>query len=437
MESSHNLVSIFRYDGTINPLKNAIEECNGFSELKESDKVLLKPNVVWGGGGTNKIPKFGFITTSRIVEDIIQLLLQHGCRNISIGEGTTEDKELGSDTLKGYKWSGIAKVARKYGVKLIDFNKQPYKEFELGGTKVEISNAALEADFLIDIPVLKTHEMAKVSLGLKNLKGCLSMQSKRKFHQTDLEHMIALLNTQVKPKLTIIDGIYAMERGPTAWGMAHRMNLIIAGRDNLSCDVVGSTILGIEPSSVEHLKEFSSLTNRSLDINLIDIRGESIADISRKMEWETDFEDIFRRVKISGILFQNPGKHYCTGCVVHIQGILSLFCKDNMGMNFDSIEICAGGEVKPKKESKKVFLMGNCSILANKEVKDAFRLKGCPPKAVDMLTTLVKETSDKGRARKILLRRFAKNIAHRLGIYNEDFPTYQHYKAPQFDQRHF
>jgi len=437
MESSHNLVSIFKYDGTINPLKKAIEQCNGFSELKESDKVLLKPNIVWGGGGTNKIPKYGFITTFKIVEDIIQLLRQHGCRNISIGEGTIEDKEFGSDTLKGYKWSGIANVAKKYGVKLIDFNKESYKQVKLNGTKIEISNAALEADFLINLPVLKTHGQAKVSLGLKNLKGCLSNGSKRKFHETDLDRMIALLNTQVKPKLTIIDGIYAMERGPTALGIAHRMNLIIAGKDNLSCDIVGSTVLGIEPSSVEHLREFALLINRSLDINLIDIRGESIEDISRKLEWESDPEDIFRRAKISGISFQFPGKHYCTGCVVHIEGILSAFCKDNMGMDFDSIEICAGGEVKPKKDSKKVFLLGNCSILANKELKDAFRLKGCPPKAVEMLMTLVKETSDKGRARKILLGRFVKNIAHRLGIYNEDFPTYQHYKAPEFDQRHF
>ena len=147
MKSAHNLVSIAKYDGTINPLKNAIEQCNGFSELKQNDKVLLKPNIVWGGGGTNKIPKYGFITTSKIVEDIIRLLHQHGCRNISIGEGTTEDKEFGSDTFKGYEWSGIANVAKKYGVKLIDFNKEPYKQFELSGTKGEISNAALEADF--------------------------------------------------------------------------------------------------------------------------------------------------------------------------------------------------------------------------------------------------------------------------------------------------
>jgi uncharacterized protein (DUF362 family) len=178
MESSHNLVSIVKYDGTINPLKNAIDQCNGFSELKQNDKVLLKPNIVWGGGGTNKTPKYGFITTSKIVEDIIQLLHRRGCRNISIGEGTIVDKEFGSDTLKGYKWSGIAKVARKYGVKLIDFNKESYKQVELNGTKIEISNTALEADFLINLPVLKTHAQTKVSLGLKNLKGCLSMHPK-------------------------------------------------------------------------------------------------------------------------------------------------------------------------------------------------------------------------------------------------------------------
>ena len=177
--------------------------------------------------------------------------------------------------------------------------------------------------------------------------------------------MIALLNTQVKPKLTIIDGIYTMERGPTSLGIAHRMNVIIAGRDGLSRDIVGSTVLGIDPSSVGHLKEFALLTNRSLDINGIDLRGESIGDVTRKLEWETNFEDIFRRANISGISFQFPGKHYCTGCVCHTDALMAAFCKDNMGSKFDNIEICVGGEATPRKDSKKVFLMGNCSIMAN------------------------------------------------------------------------
>ena len=263
------------------------------------------------------------------------------------------------------------------------------------------------------------------------------MPSKRKSHEKDLEHMIALLNTQVRPKLTIIDGIYALEHGPNTLGIAHRMNLIIAGKDNLLCDIVGSTVLGIEPSSVEHLKEFAFLTNRSLDINSIHMRGENIKDVSKKLEWEYDPEEIFRRAKIGGISFQFPGKHFCSGCVCRIESIAVAFCKDNEGMDFDNIEICAGREVKPKKDSKKLFLVGNCSIMANKELKDAFRLKGCPPKGAEMLMTLVKETSDKGRVRKILLGRFVKYIGHTLGIYNEDFPIYPRYEPPEFDQRHF
>ena len=437
MHSDNNSVSLIKYDGTSNAVARAVELCNGFEHLRENHKVLLKPNVLWGGGGTKKIPKYGFITTARIVEDVIKILREHGCRDISIGEGTIEDKELGSDTLKGYKWSGIAKVAKKYDVRLIDFNKQPYKQVELDGYKISISKIALEADFLVNLPVLKTHCQTKVSLGFKNLKGCLSMGSKRSFHETDLERMIALLNTEVKPALTIIDGIYAMEHGPSAMGTAHRMNLIIAGKDNLSCDIVGSKVLGIEPSSVEYLKEFAAMTNRSLEISTIEVRGESIKDVSRKLEWTRDFEDVARRENINGLSFQFPGKRFCTGCVTHTESVMLGFCKDNKGTTFDDIEICAGGEVKPKKESKKVFLMGKCSIQANKDLKDAFRVKGCPPKAMDMFMTLVNHTIDKRRARRILLGRLFKSIAYKFGIYNEVFPSYKCYGLPEFDDEHF
>jgi uncharacterized protein (DUF362 family) len=430
-------VAIVKYDGTLNALRRAIELCNGFEKLNENDKVLLKPNIVWGGGGTQKIPKYGFITTSRIVEDLIQLLRERGCAHISIGEGSTVDKELGSDTFKGYKWSGIEKVAKKYGVKLIDFNKESYRKVEIDGTEIGISNIALESDFLINLPVLKTHAQAKVSLGLKNLKGCLPMRSKMEFHKKDLEHMIALLNTQVKPRLTIIDGIYAMEHGPTALGTAHRMNLIIAGKDNLFCDIVGSTILGIEPSSVEHLKEFASIAKRSLDINKIDVRGENVKDVTRQLGWDLDCEDIFRQAKINGVSFQFPGKRFCTGCVSCIEATLLAFCKDNMGITLDNIEICVGAEVKPKKESKKVFLIGNCPIQANKDLKDAIRVKGCPPKVADTFMALIDHTIDKRRGRKIMMVRFLKTIANKLGIYDEDFPAYKRYESPEFDKDHY
>jgi uncharacterized protein (DUF362 family) len=155
MQSTETSVAIVKYDGTLNSLRRAIELCGGFEELKPDHKVLLKPNILWGGGVARKMPKYGVVTTSRIVENLIQLLRERGCGDISIGEATLVNEELGSDTFSGYKWTGIARVAKKYGVKLIDFNKEPFKRVEVNGISIGISHIALDSDFLINLPVLK------------------------------------------------------------------------------------------------------------------------------------------------------------------------------------------------------------------------------------------------------------------------------------------
>jgi uncharacterized protein (DUF362 family) len=430
-------VAIVKYDKTLNSLRKAVELCNGFEELKPNSKVLLKPNI--GGGGTPKVAPYAIVTTSRMVEDLIQLLHEHGCKDISIGEGAVLNKELGSNTPKGYKWSGIARAAKKYGVKLIDFHDESYQNVELDGAKIRISSVALESDFLINFPVLKTHVETKVSLGLKNLKGCLDMRSRREFHRKGLERMIALLNTKVKPKLTIIDGIYALERGPDfIMGTAHRMNLVIAGKDALSCDIVGSTVLGIEPSSVAHLKEFAAITGRQLDIGTIDVRGESIKEVTKRLEWRVNLEDVFfRPARIGGVTFQFLGTSVCSGCHLSVEGALMAFCKDNKGTDLDNVEICIGSEVKAKKESKRVFLVGSCAIEANRDLGDAIRIKGCPPKTADTLLTLMNHTIDKGKARRILALRTIKLSLTKLGLYDEDFPLYKHYALPEFDREYF
>ena len=434
MNSNNLPVAVVKYDETPEALRKAIELANGFEELKKTDKVLLKPNVVWGG--SEKMPQFGVVTTSRIVEDLVQLLHDYGC-DISIGEGTLINEELGSNTFRGFKWSGIEKVAKKFGVKLIDFNKELSEQLELDDAKVWVAASALEADFLIDIPVLKTHSQTKVSLGLKNLKGCLQMRSKMEFHKKGLERMIALLSAKVKTKLTIIDGIYANEHGPTRIGTAHRMNLIIAGRDILSCDIVGSTVLGIDPSTVDHLREFAAITGQSLDIETIDVRGEKITEVMRPLEWDMDYENVFRQAGISGITVQKPGKTVCTNCASNSEAMIHLFCKDNKGMDLEGVEICVGAEVRPKEDSKTVFLIGNCAIANNKDLKGANRVKGCPIKISEFLMTFAKGALDKRTARRVLVVRFLKGLASKLGIYDEYFPTYGYYEPPEFDKAHF
>ena len=243
---------------------------------------------------------------------------------------------------------------------------------------------ALEADFLIDVPVMKTHRQSMVSLGLKNLKGCLHNTSKKNFHRFGLDEYIALLNTKIKPDLTIIDGIYALQRGP--WGDdAHRLDLIIAGKDVLSCDLVGSTILGIDPKTVPQFQEFAQMTGRSLDLESIDIEGERIEDVATKLEWRLVLagETLSQDYEVKGIAMDDPGALVCTACGTTAWTGICQYLEENRGATFDSMEFCMGLGPKAKEEPRQVFLLGNCAITANKERKDAIRLKGCPPSIQD------------------------------------------------------
>lgn len=428
-------VAVVKYDGTLNALKWAIELSGGFEELRPDHKILLKPNILWGG--TKKLPPFGVVTTSAIVGHLLQLLRDQGCKDITIGEGTIPNKEMGSSTHKGYEWSGIGKVAKRYGAKLVDFNSGPFEEVQLDRIRVRITRWALESDFLINLPVLKAHRQTKVSLGMKNLKGCLAIESKKKFHKHDIARLIALLNTKIKTSLTIIDGIYAMERGPDFLGTSHRTNLLIAGRDVFSCDIVGAEAMGIRPEEVDYLKEFSSIAGRSLSLDAIEVKGETLKEITRPLEWRLSIADIFHQAGIQGIIVQDTDPSCCSGCVAILSAFCGVFCKDNPGMVLDGLEICMGEKVRAKKESKKVFLLGNCAIAANKDFKDGIKIKGCPPPILDTVMSIVLKSLPKKRAAKILMSRMIKNIGIKLGIYDEAFPAFGVHKPPEFDGSHF
>jgi len=169
-------VSLVKYTASPDSLKEAIQLCEGFSSLKPSDTVLIKPNLVaWDHD--YPIAPYGVFTTTRLVEDLLQLLKDAGCQKIIIGEGSVEVKK-GVGTMDAMEGLGYRELEKRYGITLVDFNKSESVKCDIiDDTRVMIAKEAMEADFLVDFPVLKTHGQTKVSLGLKNLKGCLKIAS--------------------------------------------------------------------------------------------------------------------------------------------------------------------------------------------------------------------------------------------------------------------
>lgn len=434
-------VSLVRFDGSLDSVRKAIELCGGFEKLRPSHRVLIKPNNCF----RHKVmPPYGMVTTSVMVERVVQLLRDYGCSDISIGEGAIIGifNELNPSTRRGFKGTGIEKVARKYGVKLLDFNYGPFQELDLDGTKVQVSRLALESDFLVNMPVLKTHFQARVSLGFKNLKGCLSPDSKKKFHTSKrLDRLICLLNEVVKSDLVIIDGIYMLEKGPeTLAGVAYRKNLIIAGTDVFESDVVGAMVLGVDPSQVGYLREFAQRHGRRLDINSIEIKGLEITSVAEQLQWcfEPD-DELLKPTGITGIVARSPGQTLCSGCGATLALALSLFGKDSPKRNFNGVELCYGLGLKPRADSRIVFLYGDCAVKSNKELEDAIEIRGCPPSLTRTLLVLARTLLNKpGMLRMVLMEvtRLAR-IRLRLCGGGEMFSKWERYRAKEFDASHF
>jgi uncharacterized protein (DUF362 family) len=322
MEKS--VVGLVRFSEKGSSLREAVALADGFACLDKNTSVLIKVNQAWGSL-SKKFPLFGFATTARLVEDLVVLLKDFGCSDISIGEGAVPNAEFGSTTAKALRSAGYTDVARRYGVRLIDFNKGPHRKVSLGGFSAHVAEAVFSAGFLINLPALKTHAQTKVSLGMKNLKGCLNFPSKMAFHRNGLEEPIARLAALIRPHLTIIDGIYAMANGPDfATGRSSRTDVIIAGKDQLACDMVGASILGIDPREVDHLVAYAALWNPARDISddAVEIRGAAVEELAHPLPWKRNFLGVLDDAGISGLAFQEPGKRTCTGCLTSVRAFV-------------------------------------------------------------------------------------------------------------------
>ncbi|MFW9772562.1 MAG: DUF362 domain-containing protein, partial [Candidatus Thorarchaeota archaeon] len=267
---SRTTVSIVKYEKPLDSVRKVIELVDGFKNLPIDGKIFIKPNLVYWNRHCD-FPKWGMLTTSRVVEDVVKLLNQRGVKDIAIGDGIITDDPDDRETPKdAFEKLGYNLLKERYGVKLYDTFERPFERIELReGVSVKMNSDMLHSDFLIDIPVLKTHAQCVVSLGIKNLKGLINIASRKKFHGADpkfnLHYNVAQLANKIPPSLTIIDGIYTLERGPTFDGKAHRSDILLASTDILSADMVGAKLLGINPQDVPHLVQAAKDRNRSVD----------------------------------------------------------------------------------------------------------------------------------------------------------------------------
>ncbi len=400
----NSTVAVVRYEKPFESIQKAVNMCDGLANLPPRAHVFIKPNIVFWTRFV-AFPKWGVITTSRAVEDMVRLLKDHDVSRITIGEGLVSRNQNDTETpAHAFETLGYNQLKKKYGVEIINVMERPFKAVDLGdGIVLNFNQDVLESDFVVDIPAMKTHNQTVVSLSLKNLKGLIDMKSRKRCHNADpvqdLHYHVSRLADKLPPIFTLVDGIYSLERGPAFDGRMQRTDLLVASADFLAADMVAARLLGYETDQVPHLVLAAQNQKRPADWSDINVIGESVEASAAPHRY--DFEYIqnehcclptpMAKQGIKGIHYRKFDSTLCTYCSGVTGLVLTAIRYAWKGDPWDDIELLNGKIMQPNKGMKKTILLGKCMYQLHKDnpdIREMIAIKGCPPKPEDIVKAL-------------------------------------------------
>ncbi len=259
--------------------KSLYEVLSTWQKKIPSDKgarILLKPNL-----NSNMNALTGNTTDLRVIAAVISFLKEHGYENITIGEGTNSG--FYRNNISVIARLGVDRLANYFGVNCIDLNMSESVDIDFeDGIKAGVAREVMEAEFLINLPKLKTHFEAGMSACLKNLIGCLVGQENKKKTHKSLAANILHLQEQIRPQIHIVDALFAMEGlGPTK-GTPVKTDMLIVGDDPYVIDLFAARYASFDYTKVVSLAEAER-------IGLITSKHHAIANKIDVKPYKTSF----------------------------------------------------------------------------------------------------------------------------------------------------
>jgi uncharacterized protein (DUF362 family) len=230
-------------------LKKAVDAVGGMkSVIKKGDKVVVRANACWAVK-----PDSGIASDPRVVEALMQLIR----RETKPAEVIVADRSsIGADTAESFLVTGIGEAALRGGAdRILPLEQdqrvsvqvpQPMVLFQ----PVYLSKTMLEADVLIYLSKMKVHKLTQISMTLKMNQGSLDWYDAIRNHRADMHQKMIDMLKMMRPHLSIVDALWPMQgQGPGSpfpEDLIKDFNVILAGKDPVAVDTVGSTIMGFD-----------------------------------------------------------------------------------------------------------------------------------------------------------------------------------------------
>lgn len=257
--------------------RRAIAELGGMGRfVKRGQTVTVKPNIGW-----DRTPERAGNTNPQLVAEIVRECFRAGAREVIVFDHTCDEWK------KCYENSGIEEAAKAAGAKVVPGNDESYYEeisiprgVRLKSAKVH--KAILESDVWINVPILKNHGGARMTIAMKNHMGIV--WDRGYFHSHDLQQCIADICTIRKPAvLQVVDAYRIMKtNGPQGRSLSDvvKPKALFVSTDIVAVDTAATKFFNqIETMPLESVKSISNgakLKLGTMDIEKINVKRINI-----------------------------------------------------------------------------------------------------------------------------------------------------------------
>jgi len=231
-------------------LKKGMEAFGGIGKfVKKGQKVVVKPNIGW-----DVTPERGGNTNPKLVAEIVRQCRTAGASEVYVFDHTCDNWQ------KCYTNSGIESAVKDAGGKIAPAHTEGYYHDISIPKGKSITSAKehellLSSDVFINVPILKHHGGARLTITMKNMMG--NVWDRGVWHRDDLHQCIADYATYRKPALNIVDAYYVMKQnGPRGVSVEDvvMMKSLLISTDMVAIDTASAKLFGIDPADVRYIQ---------------------------------------------------------------------------------------------------------------------------------------------------------------------------------------
>jgi uncharacterized protein (DUF362 family) len=247
--------------------QQAIASLGGIERfVRSGNNVIIKPNICVAYHTYD----YAATTNPEVVATLVSLCLGAGAKEVRV-----MDYPFGGSAEAAYERSGIAQAVTAAGGQMEQMARMKYQKTPLPtGRDLQewpVYQDVLEADVFINVPIAKHHNLARLSLGMKNLLGVVLDRSK--YHR-NLGQRVADLTSLVHPTLTVVDAVRILvDHGPTGGSLndVKQVDTVIASHDPVAADSYAATLFGLSGADIAYVKAAAEMGLGEMDLSSLKI----------------------------------------------------------------------------------------------------------------------------------------------------------------------